>query len=183
MTLRSPRERILQTLVFEAGGLLLCIPLYSLYSGVSASGGAGMMAVLSAAVMIWSSVHNTVFDFIDLRLHGRVASDRTRSLRIVHAISHEVTAVAVTLPLLVWLGGHSIGDALIVNLWLTVLFTAYAFVFHLHYDRLRPVIPPDRRNSGNARGSEIPAIAPEMTYPLRLVARTGRGEEQMKNRT
>jgi uncharacterized membrane protein len=151
-----------------------------------------MMVVLSAAVMIWSSVHNTVFDIIDLRVNGRVASDRTRSLRIFHAISHEVTAVAVTLPLLVWLGGHSIGDALIVNLWLTALYAAYAFVFHLQYDRLRPVIPLDRNRSPRSaerrksrvkREPEVPAVAMEMTYPLRLVARTGLGEEQTKNRT
>ncbi len=60
------------------------------------------MLALSAAVLVWSPVHNTVFDWLDLRLSGRVASDRPQRWRLVHAASHEATTVIVTLP--IWSG-------------------------------------------------------------------------------
>ncbi len=141
MSLRSPRERLMQTLMFEAGGLLICVPLYSLASGTGTREGAVLMTVLTLAVMIWSPLHNTIFDALDLRVTGRRASDRPARLRMVHAASHEISAVAVSLPILLTVGGHSLAGALAVNLGLTLLYTAYTFVFHLGYDRLRPVAP------------------------------------------
>lgn len=139
MSLRTRRERLLQTLWFEAGGLCLCVPLYTALSGAPAPEGAVLMVVLTAAVMLWSALHNAAFDRAELHLTGRRASDRPARLRLVHALSHEVSAVAVTLPILLTLGGHSLAGALTVNAGLTLLYTFYALVFHLVYDRLRPV--------------------------------------------
>jgi uncharacterized membrane protein len=139
MALRSPRERFVQTFVFEIVGLLLVVPLYMLVTGGGAGEGFLLMATLSAAVLIWSPLHNAVFDWADLRLSGRVASDRPHYWRVVHAISHEVTVVAVTLPILVFSGGFEIRGALAANLGMTAFYTAYAYGFHLVYDRLRPV--------------------------------------------
>lgn len=141
MSLRSPRERIIQTLAYEFGGLLLSIPLYLFYSGHASQDGAVTMVALSIAVMIWSPVHNTVFDWLDLRLTGRLASDRPQKWRVVHAISHETTTVVVTTPLLVWLGGHGWVEALLVDMALGAVYAGYAYVFHILYDRLRPVRP------------------------------------------
>lgn len=139
MSLRSPRERLIQTLAYEAGGLCLSVPLYLLYSGGEAGEGAALMAALSVAVMIWSPLFNTVFDWADLRLTGRVASARPQALRAVHAVLHEATTVAVTLPVLVGIGGMGWGEALLVDLGLTVLYAVYAYGFHMFYDWLRPV--------------------------------------------
>jgi uncharacterized membrane protein len=140
MRLRSPKERLIQTLCYEAGGLLLSVPLYLIYSGHETGEGALLMLALSIAVMVWSPIHNTVFDWIDLRLSGRVASDRPQKWRMVHAFSHEATTVVVTLPILVWMGGHALGEALLVDLGLTALYAVYAYGFHRVYDRLRPVL-------------------------------------------
>lgn len=141
MSLRSPRERLIQTLAHEAGGLCLSVPLVALYGGGTAEEAFGLMLALSVAVMVWSPVHNTVFDGLDLRLSGRVASDRPQRWRLVHAASHQATTVIVTLPILVWLGGLGLWAALLADLGLTLLYAAYAYVFHLVYDRLRPVRP------------------------------------------
>ncbi len=155
MSLRSPRERLLQTLAYEAGGLCLSIPLYLLWTGGEAGEGAVLMAALSVAVMIWSPLHNTVFDWVDWRLTGRVASRRPQRWRVVHAVTHETTTVAVTLPILVWLGGHGWWEALVIDLWLTVLYAVYAYVFHLAYDRWRPVAEP----------SALPEAAASAPFP------------------
>lgn len=139
MTLRSPRERAIQTLAYEAGGLCLSVPLVALFGGGTTGEAFGLMLALSVAVLVWSPIHNTVFDWVDLRLSGRVASDRPQRWRLVHAASHEATTVVVTLPILIWLGGLGLWAALLADLGLTLLYAAYAYVFHLVYDRLRPV--------------------------------------------
>ena len=144
MTLRSPRERAIQTLAYEAGGLCLSVPLVALFGGGTAGEAFGLMLALSFAVLVWSPIHNTVFDWLDLSLSGRVASDRPQRWRLVHAASHEASTVVVTLPILIWLGGLGLWAALLADLGLTLLYAGYAYVFHLVYDRLRPVQPARR---------------------------------------
>jgi uncharacterized membrane protein len=141
MTLRSPRERAIQTLAYEAGGLCLSVPLVVLFGGGTMGQAFVLLLALSAAVLVWSPIHNTVFDWVDFRLTGRLASDRPQRWRLVHAASHEATTVVVTLPILIWLGGLSVWEALLADLGLTLLYAAYAYVFHLVYDRLRPMRP------------------------------------------
>ncbi len=145
MTLRSPRERAFQTVAYEAGGLCLSIPLFAIFGGGSTSEAFWLMLALSGAVMLWSPVHNTAFDWADFRLTGRTASDRPQRWRLVHAFSLEATALVVSLPLLTSWGGLSLRAALLADLGLTLLYAAYAYVFHLAYDRLRPVRAPIAR--------------------------------------
>ena len=141
MTLRSPRERLIQTIAYEVGGLCLSVPLVAGLGHGTTREAFFLMLALSAAVLVWSPLHNTVFDWADLRLSGRVASDRPQRWRLVHAASHEATTVVVTLPILIWLGGLGLWAALLADLGLTLLYAAYAYVFHLVYDWLRPVRP------------------------------------------
>lgn len=139
MAMRSTKERAIQTLAFEAGGIVIATPLYNVAFGATAAGSFALLIALSIAVVIWSAFHNLVFDQVEWRLAGRIASDRPHHWRLTHAISHEVTAVAVTLPLVIWLGGHELPAALMVNLGLTAVYTACAYLFHIVFDRLRPV--------------------------------------------
>jgi uncharacterized membrane protein len=141
MTLRSPRERLIQTVAYEVGGLCLSVPLVAVLGHGTTGDAFWLMLALSAAVLVWSPIHNTVFDWLDLRLSGRLASDRPQRWRLVHAASHEATTVVVTLPILIWLADLSFRVALLADLGLTLLYAAYAYAFHLVYDRLRPVQP------------------------------------------
>lgn len=146
MTLRSPRERAVQTLAYEAGGLCLSVPLVVLFGGGTMGQAFVLLLALSAAVLVWSPIHNTVFDWVDFRLTGRLASDRPQRWRLVHAASHEATTVVVALPILIWLGGLTVREALLADLGLTLLYAAYAYAFHLVYDRLRPMRPGAERS-------------------------------------
>lgn len=85
---RSGIERILQTLIFEAGGLVLAVPAYEATFGRGADQGLVLMVALSVAVMIWTPLHNMLFDRAEYRLTGRPASARPPSLRLIHALSH-----------------------------------------------------------------------------------------------
>jgi uncharacterized membrane protein len=139
MRLRTLRERVIQVIAFEVGGLLLAVPLYILMFEESAAGSALLLSVLAASVMVWSPIHNTLFDWADGRLSGRLASDRLHRWRVVHAASHEVTSMLVTLPLIVAMTGLGIKEALALDVGLTLFYAAYAYVFHLVFDLVRPM--------------------------------------------
>lgn len=140
--LRSPRERAIQTLSFEAGGLLLVAPLYALATGSGTGESLGLIAALAAVVMAWAALYNTAFDVVERHLTGRVASARPERWRLVHAIGHEATALVVTWPVIVWLTGLSWWAALVADVALTLVYGAYAYLFHKAYDLWRPVAAP-----------------------------------------
>lgn len=139
MPLRSARERFYQTISFELGGLLLAAPLCALVFGKSAQASLALVLAISVAAMAWSPLHNTVFDWLDLRLTGRTASERPHGLRLVHAASNEVTSTFVTVPVIMWIAGLAFWQALALDVTLTLFYGAYAYVFHLGYDRMRPM--------------------------------------------
>lgn len=136
---RSPCERLFQTLLFEAGGLLLTIPLYQAIFGDRGQSPAVLMVTLSLTVMLWSPLHNALFDRLDRWCSGRTASQRPQHLRLIHALSHELTPIIVTLPLVMLIGQHSMAEAVAVNSGLTVLYVGYAYLFYLLYDGVRPM--------------------------------------------
>jgi uncharacterized membrane protein len=103
--LRSLRERILQAVAFEAGGLVLAAPLYAAVFGAPLQESVLLLGALAVACLLWCPLHNTAFDRLEARLAGRTASNRPHPWRVVHALSHEVSVAVVTLPLLMSLGG------------------------------------------------------------------------------
>lgn len=137
--LRSARERILQTLCFEGLGLLLVAPLYAWVSGAHTGESFVMVAAVSVAVMVWAALYNTAFDMVERRRTGRVASDRPHGLRTLHAIGLEVSSVVVTTPVIWAMTDLGWWGALLADLGLAVAYSAYAYLFHWGYDRLRPV--------------------------------------------
>ena len=139
MTLRSPRERVIQTLCFEFGGLCMVTPIYMILFGRSAEEGLFLMVALSLGVMLWSSLFNFGFDWLEWSLTKRVASDRPHDLRLLHAVLHEGTFVIVTLPMIMVISDLSFGAALALDLGLTLFYAGYAYVFYLIYDHFRPV--------------------------------------------
>lgn len=142
--LRSTRERVIQTLWFEGIGMLLVAPLVALVAGSGLGESFVLVAALSMVVMAWSAVYNTVFDLVERRRTGRVASDRPHGLRTLHAIGHEASAVVVSLPVIVAMTSLGWFEALLADLGLTAVYAGYAYLFHLVFDRLRPVAPAPR---------------------------------------
>lgn len=150
MALRSARERALQTVCYEVGGILVAAPVYALLFGAGAAESIGLMLAVSVAVMVWAAFHNSVFDLLEWRLAGRTASDRPHRWRVVHALSQEATSVLVTTPVIMAVGGLGLWAALALDLGLTLFYAGYAYVFHLVYDRVRPVPPVPTFRSGRA---------------------------------
>jgi uncharacterized membrane protein len=138
---RSWRERALQTLAFELGGLLIVAPIWHLATGATAAESVTLLVCLSAAVMAWMAGYNTAFDLVEARLAGIVASDRPHVRRVLHAVGLEVTSALVTWPLIVVVAGLGWLEALVADLGLTIAYAIYGYFFHLGFDRLRPVLP------------------------------------------
>lgn len=139
VALRSARERLIQTLWFEGVGIALVAPLYGLLTGTSMHQSAVLLLALSVTVMAWAACFNTVFDWLEARWARRCASNRPPGWRIAHAVLLEATAAIVTSPLIVALTDLGWAAALAANLLLTVTYALYGYVFHLGFDRLRPV--------------------------------------------
>lgn len=139
MPLRSLRERILQTFAFEAGGVCVATPFVVLATDAAADEAGGTVIALAVCAVIWAPLYNTAFDWSEWRLARRLASDRPQALRIVHATLSELGLSAICIPVLMVATGMGLAAALLVDLGLTVLYVGYGYVFHLTYDRLRPV--------------------------------------------
>jgi uncharacterized membrane protein len=137
--IRSRRERLIQTLWLEVLGWLIVSPLFAHFAGTSVVESLMLLITLSAAMMFWAAIYNTAFDLIELRCTGRVASDRPHGLRIAHTIGFEVTAAFMTWPLIVALTPLGWIEALAADIGLTLIYALYGYLFHLGFDRLRPI--------------------------------------------
>lgn len=137
--MRSLCERIWQTLVFDLIGLAISVPIYVGLSGHSPWHGTGVLLALVVTEFLWSILHNIAFDRMEWRRFGRVASCRPQRWRVIHACCLEASSTAVTVPLLVWVGGHGWGEAVLLDLGLMLVYAGWTYVFHLVWDWWRPV--------------------------------------------
>jgi uncharacterized membrane protein len=169
--IRSRRERLIQTLWFEALGIVIVSPLFAHFAGPSLGKSIIVLTALSVMMMCWSALYNTAFDLIEVRCTGRVASDRPHGLRVLHTIGNEVTALIVTWPMMVALTPLAWLQALAAEIGLTLVYALYGYLFHLGFDHLRPVeptvggvpdgVPPNAaRLARAARGEEPERVSP-----------------------
>jgi uncharacterized membrane protein len=142
MQFRSWRERAIQSVCFEALGIVLAAPIYGLLFGRGAAESFGLTFVLALAVLICAPLHNAAFDWVDWRINARSPSDRPTSLRVVHAVTHETSAMLITLPLIVVVGGHGWIEAILIDLGFSAFYAGYALVFYWAWDLWRPVAVP-----------------------------------------
>ena len=98
-----------------------------------------VVAALSVVVAAWAAIYNLLFDIVERRHTGRVASDRPHALRTAHAIGLEASAVIVSCPVIWAMTPLDWWGALLADLGLTVVYVAYGYAFHRVFDRLRPV--------------------------------------------
>jgi uncharacterized membrane protein len=141
MTQRTPRERVVQTTLYEAGGLALATPLFALAFGTGVGHSFLVLAALAGAVILIGPLHDSLFDRIEWHLTGRSASRRPHRLRLLHAVTHELAGLAISLPLLMVLADLTFWEAALAELGLTVFYVAYAYAFFYAYDLIRPVRP------------------------------------------
>jgi uncharacterized membrane protein len=139
MTVRTARERLLQSAGYEIGSLLVATPVCAALTGKSPEASAVLVAVLTVATMVWSPLFNTLFDRVEWHLSRRVASDRSRRLRLVHAFALEASDAVISVPILMILGGLDLWQALVADVALLAVCTVYTYAYHQVFDWLRPL--------------------------------------------
>lgn len=201
-TFRSVRERMLQTALYEAGAIILLCPVFALAIGIKVAGSLALLMVLSLIETLISILHNLAFDHFDWRWTGRTASQRTPAWRVAHAVSYEVAATIVSLPVLILGAGLSLAQALFADIAVSALCACYTYVFFTVYDRLKPLTGPADRDaiaaapasSGNKPHSAVelepegiastPALSPGINGQYLSDCRElHRGEEQETTKT
>lgn len=141
MTIRTTRERLLQALGYETGGLLVATPVCIWLTGSQPGTSVLLLVVLSALTFFWAPLFNTLFDRAEWRWQRRPASDRPKRLRLLHALALEVSDMVISVPVLMFLGGLALTEALVADLGLTLVYAAYNYAYHQVFDWLRPVTP------------------------------------------
>jgi uncharacterized membrane protein len=139
MHFRTWRERAMQALLFELGGIALATPIYGLIFGATPAEGLLLVSAMALAALICAPLHNAAFDRIEWHRTSRLASARPLSTRCLHAVTHEATLMAVTLPLIILIGGHGLWEAVLLDLGFTAFYAGYALVFYWAYDLARPL--------------------------------------------
>lgn len=127
--MRSWKERVAHTSLFETGGLLIVTPLASWLSGHGVLEIGGLAAVIATMAMLWNLVWNRIFDVW--------VPSRRRSFmqRLVQAAGFELGLLMTTLPLIAWWLQVGLGEALVMDLGFIVFFLIYAMAFNTLFDR------------------------------------------------
>jgi uncharacterized membrane protein len=136
---RSALERFVQALIYEVVAVVFLTPVYSYALNLPMDNSFVTMGMISLAVIVWAAIYNTIFDKLMFRWSGRLAHQKTQWLRILHAGLYEVTVTFIAVPIIIVMSGKSWWVALIADIGFSFIFAAYTYVFHLTYDRFRPV--------------------------------------------
>lgn len=156
MNLRSPKERVFQSAGYELGSLLVATPACVWLTGTADGTAAVLVIVLTVATVLWAPLFNAVFDRMEWQLVRRVASDRSRRMRLIHAFALEASDMVISVPILMLIGGLDFGQAVIADLGLLLIYVAYTYVYHRVYDWARPVphpCPTGNRIAGDRRSA------------------------------
>ncbi|MDC7217485.1 MAG: PACE efflux transporter [Spirochaetales bacterium] len=137
-TMRSPKDRLRHSILFEIVLVLLVGPLLAEALGKPLHTMGAITISLSLIAMVVNYFYNLAFDHILLRL-GRPIHQRSTKLRALHAVLFELCLLVFSLPLVMHMLGFSFMQALLFDLGFVMAVPVYAFFFNIIYDRTFPV--------------------------------------------
>jgi len=136
---RSLRERVVQTLAYEALGMLVVTPAYQAVTGTGFSDSLTLILAVALTAALWCGSFNAVFDGVESWAARRVASDRPHCLRLLQSGLRELAEVPVTAPVILALTGMDLHHAVMTDLALAAVYVVYGYAFFWVVDRVRPV--------------------------------------------
>jgi uncharacterized membrane protein len=138
--IRSGRDRLRYTLIFEILLMAMLIPAGSLFFDKPFTEIGTLSIALALKATILNLIYNWVFDKFDAKA-GRISSNRSTMGRLLHAFGFEASLTITSLPLYVWLINVTVLEALATDIFVTTFVVAYTYVFTLGYDKAFPVQP------------------------------------------
>ena len=138
ITIRSGRDRLRYTVLFEFFLLLILAPIGAVIFDRHLFEIGLLSLVLSIKAMLLNLVYNWLFDLLDVRA-GRVPTQRSVAGRVTHAVGFEVFLLLTSLPIVMWWLGLSLVQAFLMDVVVTCFVVVYTFVFTWSYDLRYPV--------------------------------------------
>ncbi|WP_109078278.1 PACE efflux transporter [Aggregatibacter kilianii] len=126
------KERLLHTVLFELGAIIVTVIAVSLVGGELHSA-IGLSVAISVVAMGCNFGFNWLFDKI---FTGR-RELRGFGVRLLHTVSFETALMLLTLPMLMYALGLTLWEALLMDISLTLIIMIYTFLFNWAYDHLR----------------------------------------------
>lgn len=142
MNIRSKRERVIQTLSYEFFALLIMTPLFHLFSNESGTDSLLLLITLSIVAMAWTGFYAHAFDVFEFKITQKPATERTKKIRLLHAVLLELGLCLLTMPIIKYMLDCSWFEAFVSDVLITLAYMAYAYVFFWAYDKCRPLPPP-----------------------------------------
>ncbi len=130
---RSPAERLLHALTYEAVAICLCTPALAWALGRPLLQLGVLTLMFAAIAMLWNISFTWLFDHAQQRLGFR----RSFGVRCVHAALFELGLVLLLVPLAAWWLGVGLWQALLLDFGLILFFLPYTLVFNWSWDVLR----------------------------------------------
>lgn len=130
---KSTRERLLHAVLYEAGAMLILVPLGSWLLGHGPAQMGGLAIMLSTIAMSWNMLFGALFEHLERRLGWQ----RTARVRTLHAVLFEGGLVVICVPLVAWWMGVSYWQALLLDIGILLFFLPYTYLFNWVYDHAR----------------------------------------------
>lgn len=127
------RRKLVYVTLFE----LIAIAISS--TGLSAGSGAsmqhaGVAAIASSVIaVLWNLVYNTAFERWEAR---QTVRGRSFKRRAAHAVGFELGLSICLVPLFIWWLQIGLGQALLLDIALSLFFLVYTFAFNLAFDKV-----------------------------------------------
>lgn len=142
--MRTFRERLMHTVLFELVLLLICMPLISVIFNKGMSHAGTMSLALSLTAMVCNYIYNYLFDRILLALK-RSLYPRTFRLRTLHSVFFEIFLLCFSLPLIMYWLDLSLYKALVLDVSMACFVPLYALGFNWLFDI---IFPPQFQKTG-----------------------------------
>ncbi len=136
--MRTKRDRIRHTILFELLGLLICTPLASWILGKDMHKIGAMTIFISATAMVCNLLYNVAFDYA-LKKLGRPVHHRPPWLRAIHAVLFESTLIFFTVPFVAWWLDMTLWTAFIADIGFALFYLVYAYIYNWAYDYVFPM--------------------------------------------
>lgn len=127
------RRKVVYVTLFE----LIAIAITS--TGLSAGSGAsvqhaGVAAIASSVIaVVWNLIYNTAFERWEAR---QTVRGRSFKRRAAHAVGFELGLSICLVPLFIWWLQIGLGQALLLDIALSLFFLVYTFAFNLAFDKV-----------------------------------------------
>lgn len=139
--MRSPKDRLRHTLLFEILLIIICTPLLSLVLGKPMETMGALSIILSTIAMILNYAYNYCFDQV-LAHMGRPVYERGTRLRMLHAVLFELCLFVFISPVIMVMLDYTFIQAAAYDAGFIIMVPIYAYFFNIAYDHIFPVQAP-----------------------------------------